>query len=333
MSAQQSASDEPLDPTNPSTWIHEPPGTDEARRKRQEKQKSNGNDASASLRLLRVINPTNLEFEPVQEREWIVPHWLPIDGVTANYGDGGVGKTLLAQQLMTACATKTAWCGLAVKPCRSFGLFCEDDEAELHRRQVRICEHLDIGLARLDDMRWVSGLGQDNTFAVFTANGRMHTTERYEAIESAVKDHKARLVVFDTAADLFAGNENDRQHVRQFIGLLNHLRLEINGAVLLNAHPSRDAMKTGLLDGGSTMWNNGVRSRWSLARPGAKPDAADQPDTDQRILTRRKSNYASTGETIPLRWVRRVYRSRKGRTATNRRSILHGICRSERWDG
>jgi RecA-family ATPase len=251
---------------------------------------------------LHIINPADLELEPVPQREWIVQDWLPIGAVTALYGDGGTGKTLLAQQLMTACATVTPWCGLAVTRCRAIGLFCEDSEAELHIRQVRICQHLGIRLGSLGEMRWISGLGEDNTLASFANDGRMHATERYDALEKAAKDFGARLVVLDTAADTFGGNENDRGQVRKFIGLLNRLALEINGAVLLNAHPSRDGLKTGNLDGGSTAWSNSVRSRWSLARPG-QDDTAEQQDTAERVLTRRKANYASTGDTIKLRWV------------------------------
>ena len=255
---------------------------------------------------LRIVNPADLCHVNVPEREWIVQDWLPVGCVTANYGDGGVGKTLLAQQLMTSTSTKALWCGYAVMQCRSFGLFCEDDEAELHRRQDQICDHLGIHLSAVGDMRWISGVGEDNALATFGPDGRMHITERFEAVEKAIKAFGARLVVLDTAADLFAGNENDRHQVRRFIGQVNRLALEINGAVLLNAHPSRTGLKSGDLDGGSTAWSNSVRSRWSLARPDAE-DGETQPDTADRILTRRKANYASSGDRVRIRWIRGAF--------------------------
>lgn len=258
------------------------------------------NDDSASL-VLRIINPSDLEGRAISERDWIVSDWLPSGHVTANYGDGGTGKTLLAQQLMTSCAIGAPWCGLAVMRCKSFGVFCEDDEAELQRRQAKINHHLGIRFADLSEARWVSRVGQDNALVTFTPDGRMHVAPLFNEIMCAAKDFSARLVVLDTAADLFAGNENDRHQVRQFIGLLNRLALEIDGAVLLNAHPSRDGLRTGNLDGGSTAWNNSVRARWSLARPQGDEEA--QPDTNERILIRRKANYASTGDMIRLRWV------------------------------
>jgi RecA-family ATPase len=248
---------------------------------------------------LHVVNPVDLAFAVVPRREWIVEDWLPIGCVTANYGDGGTGKTLLAQQLQTSTALGGSWCGREVMRCRSLGLFCEDDEAELHRRQAQICAGYGVSLSDLEPMRWVSGVGQDNALMAFDADGG-YTTPMYEAIKKAALDHGAQLLILDTAADLFAGNENDRHQVRRFIGQLNRLAIDINGAVLLNAHPSRTGLSTGNLDGGSTAWSNSVRSRWSLARPALAEGEPEDPDA--RILTRRKANYARIGEDIALRW-------------------------------
>jgi RecA-family ATPase len=248
---------------------------------------------------LRVVNPVDLACAIVPRREWIVEDWLPVGCVTANYGDGGTGKTLLAQQLQTSTALGGIWCGRDVLKCRSLALYCEDDEDELHRRQAQICAGYGVGLSDLEPMRWVSGVGQDCALMAFD-NDVGYTTPMYEAVKRASIDHGARLLILDTAADLFAGNENDRHQVRRFIGQLNRLAIDINGAVLLNAHPSRTGLSTGNLDGGSTAWSNSVRSRWSLARPALAEGEVEDPDA--RILTRRKANYARVGEDIALRW-------------------------------
>jgi hypothetical protein len=249
---------------------------------------------------LSTINPVDLAGLPVPPRTWIVSEWLPVGCVTLSYGDGGVGKTLLAQQLMSSTALGARWCGMEVMPCRSLALFCEDDEAELHRRQVAICNAYGAGLADLEAMRWVSGVGNDNTLIAFDYEGRGQQTPLFDAIRKEAIDHGASLVVLDTAADLFGGNENDRRQVRQFIGLLNRLALDIDGAVLLNAHPSRSGLASGNIDGGSTGWNNSARSRWTLERPVAEDGA--EPETDARVLTKRKANYSSIGDSIRLEW-------------------------------
>lgn len=254
----------------------------------------------ATTSRLHIVNPASLAGQFAPPRAWIVMDWLPVGHVTANYGDGGTGKTLVAQQLMAACATGTPWLGLAVTQCRSFALFCEDDEAELHRRQAAINEAFGLDFGALEAMRWVSGVGADNTLATFGADGAMHVKPLFHELKQAASDHGARLVILDTAADLFAGNENDRGQVRRFIGLLNRLAQDIGGAVLLNAHPSRTGLNSGALDGGSTAWSNSVRSRWSLAYPPAAQ--GEEPDTSKRILTRRKANYSAIGDTIRLNW-------------------------------
>ena len=248
------------------------------------------------------ICPTSLDRKPVPERQFIVDGWLAAATVTINYGDGGVGKTLLAQQLMTSCATGLPWCGLAVTRCPSLALFCEDDEDELHRRQHAINLAYGIDFDQLADMTWVSGVGHDNTLAEFDGDGRLMKTSALLTFEKQAKATGAKLLVIDTAADTFGGNEIIRRQVRQFVGhALGGLAKDTGAAVLLNAHPSRTGMsKDGDMDGGSTAWSNTARSRWSLARPKAEGD--DQADTNERILTRRKANYASIGDTIKLRW-------------------------------
>ncbi len=101
---------------------------------------------------LRIINPADLQFTTVPDRQWIVEDWLPVGTVTALYGDGGTGKTLLAQQLQTATATGRPWCGMEPMRIRSVGLYCEDDEDEMHRRQWSINRALGIDFSALGDM-------------------------------------------------------------------------------------------------------------------------------------------------------------------------------------
>jgi len=114
-----------------------------------------------------------------------------------------------------------------------------------------------------------------------------------------------QLVVIDTAADVFAGNENIRPQVRQFIALGTRLARAIDGAVLLLAHPSQTGKTSGTGDGGSTAWSNSVRSRLYLKRPDAA--GGNQPDADIRVLSRLKANYAQAGAEITLRYSRGAF--------------------------
>ncbi|WP_287995288.1 AAA family ATPase, partial [Acidiphilium sp.] len=250
-------------------------------------------------RTLRPINPADLEYTTVPDREWLIPDWLGVGYVTGQYGDGGVGKGMTAQALQTSTATGTAWLGYVVKPCRSIGLYCEDDNDELHRRQDRICKANGVSFRDLEPMRWISGVGHDNTFCTFTPDGKMQVTDRYYEVAKIAENHDAKLIILDNVADLFGGNENDRNQVRRFINLLNRLALDRGAAILLNCHPSRAGLASGSLDGGSTAWSNSMRSRWTLAKAAVDDDGTDN---GERVLSRAKANYAPDGGTIKLRW-------------------------------
>ncbi len=252
-----------------------------------------------SLERFEVIDPISLQDRPIPERRWLWHSWIPTGSVTSIYGDGGTGKSLLAQQLATACATGAKFLGFDISPCRTLGVFCEDDSDELHRRQAAINRSLQLDFADLENLRWLSRVGEDNLLMTFGADGRGTATPLFWRILHLAKELGVQFVIVDTAADTFGGNENIRPQVRQFIGLLTRLALEINGAVVLAAHPSQ----SGLLGGGesgSTAWNNSVRSRLYLKR--RKSVDGDEGDSDVRILSRVKANYSQAGTEITLRW-------------------------------
>jgi RecA-family ATPase len=248
-----------------------------------------------------VIDFLAWQGRSLPERQWLVLNWLPLRHVTSLYGDGGTGKSLLAQQLMTACAIGSPWLGLSTMRCPAYGVFCEDAIDEILLRQRDINNDLGIDFADLSDMHVWSLLGDDALLMTFDHRGRGELTDLWHELRRRVLDSGARLLVIDTAADTFGGNEILRSQVRHFIrACLGRLALDMNGAVLLCAHPSRSGLATGEGDGGSTAWSNSVRSRLFFARPDG--DDAGAADTDARVLTRKKANYAAHGDEVNLTW-------------------------------
>ena len=145
-------------------------------------------------------------------------------------------------------------------------------------------------------------LGEDNILMTFTRSGVGELTVFHRYVVEAALDLKARLVIIDTAADTFGGNENDRGQVRQFVQrALGQIALKIDGALVCCAHPSRAGSRPATGDSGSTGWSNAFRSRAYLNRPDAEQNG-EPVDNDARILTRKKANFASIGDTIRLRW-------------------------------
>lgn len=232
--------------------------------------------------------------EPAPRRRWVVQDWIPHETVTALYGDGGIGKSLLAQQLLTSVAMDLPWCGMPVTPGRALGIFCEDPEAELQRRQEAINRPFGIEMSELSNLRLLSRLGENNAMVSYEGANRELTTFAAQVTE-ACEDFRPSLLVLDTAADLYPDNENDRSKVRWFIGSLARLAITHQCAIVLLAHPSQSGLATGQGTGGSTAWNNTVRSRLYL-------DLPDAEDPDARLLRRMKANYAARGGEVRLRW-------------------------------
>lgn len=226
-------------------------------------------------------------------REWLWPEWIPMVQTTALYGDGGIGKTLAAQQLMTAVAAGLQVWHEDVRPGVALGIFCEDDEDELQRRQFSICESFGVRPAALDNLHLLSRAGEDNLLMTFKDDVG-HVTPFWHQVREMVGDIRPALLTIDTAADTFGGNENIRPQVRQYVqGALTKLAIEFRCAVLLCAHPSVAGLTSGTGTGGSTAWNNSVRSRLYLYRDEV---------TQRLVLERKKSNYAKAGERIELMW-------------------------------
>lgn len=253
-----------------------------------------------------AIDPASLEGAPIRQRQWLVPDWIPIGRATSLYGAGGEGKTLLAQMLATACAIGQSWLGLPVRQCNSLLLFCEDDIDEMHRRQADINAHYGCGFADLGAMRWLPRLGEDNALMSFDADGLARRTLLFDRFLAAAKGHHAQLVITDTLADVFTGNENDRAQARQFgQAILGHIARETGAASLTLAHPSLNGAANGSTGSGSTAWKGTFRSQLYIE----SPDAAEgeQQDPDMRVLRRAKANYARRDETIEMRWVQGVF--------------------------
>lgn len=259
----------------------------------------NGHDPAG--RLDDAIDPATLADLPVPPRRWLVPDWVPLSRATALYGAGGEGKTLLAQQLATACAIGAEWLGLPVLRCRSILLYAEDDLDEMHRRQEDINRHYNCSFRDLGAMRWMPRLGSDNALMTFS-DGRGSVTPLFTQLVAAARAHSAHLVVTDTLADIFAGNENDRGQARAFAQqILGRLARETQGAAVTLAHPSRAGMNSGSGESGSTAWIGTFRSQLYLATPRGEGEG-EPADSDLRVLTRKKSNAARRNETVELRW-------------------------------
>lgn len=259
--------------------------------------------------LLPLINIRAWQGIEPRPREWLVTERIPARNVTLLTGQGGVGKTLLMQQLAAATVLARDWIGVVPERGPVLFITAEDDEDELHFRFHRIAQKYGTDFEELADcgLNLLSLAGKDSVMAKAGSDGIVRPTKLFQTMVRTAEQIKPRWICLDTAADVFVVNERDRSQVRQCISLLRGVSLNIDTSVLLLAHPSLTGISSGSGLSGSTAWNNSVRSRLYLKteKPKDKSDEDDEDDSDQqgaRILEFMKSNYSALAAPVKLVW-------------------------------
>lgn len=260
--------------------------------------------ATSDLEAVEWIDPCrDWEGVEAQPRKWEVEGWIPHGEVTLLYGDGGIGKTLLAQQYASCAAAGRSWLGQITRPARVMCVFCEDSTAELHRRQIDINRSIGIGFSDLKNMRLVSRNFRDNFMGI---SSRQSATLAKTAFWYQIRDDAiafgADVLILDTLADIYAGSELDRVQVSDFVKrFLGGLGAAVGGSVIALGHPSAAGKSSGEGTSGSTGWNNAARSRIYLEYPGSAKTG------DIRQLTNKKLNYGAKGAGLKLRYNRGAF--------------------------
>ena len=251
------------------------------------------------------IDPSIWAGKLPPRRDWMVESCFIRGSVGMVNGDGGVGKSLLMQQLLTCAVMGRGFLGLSCQPGRGLFLSCEDDADELWRRQHDI--NRAMGLEMEDTAEaglWIDPrVGRDNVLSRLCQDRKsphywtMQPTALFSRILEYCLTRGVTYVVIDTATQVFAGNQNDEQQVVQFINQLRRLAVAIQGLVLITKHPSMAGRALGTGESGSVSWNNSVRSRLYMHKDKARG----------LMIESKKSNYGPADLQLPIRWERGAY--------------------------
>lgn len=230
----------------------------------------------------------DIDADPPPPRDWIVPGWLAAGTVATFFAQGGYGKSLVAQQLLTSVAFGAPWLGLDTNRGVVMGIFAEEDDDELRRRQQRINASMGVTSAASEGRMFLQArLGFRNVLMAFDKRVG-EQTRLFQAIEQEVERHRPRVLVLDNAAQLYAGEENDRNQVTQFLNALSGIARRHACAIVLVGHVAK---AEGSQYSGTTAWENVGRVRLLLTR---EPDGSS-------TLAIAKSNISSL-TSIALLW-------------------------------
>jgi RecA-family ATPase len=264
-------------------------------------------DGGSADATLAFIDMTRWDAEPPPPRLWAVRERIPLRQPTLFSGEGSIGKSLLAKQLCSASVLSRDWIGMLPEQGPAIYFGAEDDADEIRRRLADIVAFYRVRFADLiaGGLHLLSYAGKDAILGAVNRAGVIEPTPLFHRIHKAVCEIKPKTLVIDTSADVFAGNENDRTQVRQFVSLLRRLAIDGNCSVLLCSHPSLTGINTGTGLSGSTGWHNSVRARMFLRT--ATTDQGEEPDPELRELVFMKNNYGPIGARVLLRWRNGVF--------------------------
>lgn len=240
-------------------------------------------------------------------RPWAVRNRIPLRQPTLVSGEGGVGKTICILQLLAATVLAKDWLGAMPEPGPVIYMGAEDEADELQRRMADILKHYDATFDEIqDDFHMASYAGEDMTLGRANKMGIVEPTPLFFRLLEQGEDIRPQIIALDTSSDIFAGNENDRQQVGTFIGLMRKLAMTADAAVTINSHPSLSGISSGSGMSGSTAWHNRVRARMFLKS--VKADDGSELDATLRELHFMKSNYGPPVEALKLRWDAGVFK-------------------------
>lgn len=275
--------------------------------------------------------------DPIPDRDWLIENFLPAGRLASLYGEGAIGKSMLAMQI--AAAIMHGGRPIALDPelspetesdaladtgraapswLESKGkvLWCTwEDEINEFRRRWRMAfnagaliePNADPEKLTLVNMRHPDIGGPlwapDSSKGGGHISSRATWTDAGKRFLDSLEGHV--LAVVDPLAAAFGSNENDRALVRQFTAAVDGYAETTSCAVLLIGHPPKSQDSGGF--SGSTDWRNSVRASYQLETSTVKIE--DCENAKAYRLVNDKANYAATGKSI---WLRRHYRKGTG---------------------
>ena len=246
---------------------------------------------------LPLICPPAWRDVPLPPMRWLATRRIPAADATILSGDGGCGKTTVALQLAVAVERGLGdWLGTICEAGPVIVFSGEEPQDEMRRRLERVAHKRGLESGDCVDLHFHFADLDACLLGTAMPNGPIVATPLFESLRTRALEIRPALIVVDSIAATFGGNQNDRVHARSFVGMFRRLAREADCAVLLLDHPSLSGITSGTGRGGSMDWQNATRGRLHLET------VDDAEGGAERVLEVKKTNYGPCGEKVKLRW-------------------------------
>jgi RecA-family ATPase len=249
---------------------------------------------------LALVTPSQWKGVGLEEMRWLATNRIPADDVTILSSDGAGGKTTLGLQLAVSIACDLGdWIGTTTSTGPVIFYSAEEPEKEMRRRLDRIARKRGVDPDEITHLHFHFAEPDMALLGISTPAGTIAPTATFQALAKSVADIKPSLLIVDTIAAVYSGNQNDRCQVRTFINRFRRLARDTRCAVVLLDHPSLSGMNSDTGRSGTVDWRNAVRS-FLYMRTIAGDDGVEERTF--RELEVVKTNYGPVGEKVRLRW-------------------------------
>jgi RecA-family ATPase len=260
----------------------------------EREHKGNGAEKQSALPFANL----DLDGIEVPEPEWSVPNRIPARQACLFTGHGAAGKSTIGLHLCVAHVLGREWLGSLPQLGPAIFLDAEDDFKVIWRRLECVRKHYDTTYRDMiaGGLHILPMAGKDVVLAnADSKTNKIVTTPLYHHLLEQAVSLQAEQVLIASAANVFAGNENDRSQVQQFESLLVHIAQQTGGSVTLIGHPSRRGMdEDGGGFSGSTAWHNSFRSRIWIE--------GDKDTPDLRRVSFLKNQYGPEDDSLAVHW-------------------------------
>ena len=185
--------------------------------------------------LLRHLSyDSDAALDRIASQQWLIDQVLPVDGFGVIYGPSGSYKSFVAMDLSACVASAMAWHGNDTDNPGHVIYIGAEGATGLHLRkkawEIRYGKRLN-NLAILG--------------AAVTINSAMECQHLIDLCLMAADELKEpiRLIVVDTLARSFAGEENSASDMGAFVRACDRIRTETGATVLVIHHSGKDAEK------------------------------------------------------------------------------------------
>lgn len=191
------------------------------------------------LRLIAVQEPPG--------ESWIIDRLFPGGTAGVFAGPGSAGKSYLELVKMICLSAGRTFLGFRCEPVNTLGYFSEDSMPRIWRRVKVIADELGVNLAELDGrLTVVSTVSKRaSLFEADTNSSSVNPTQWFDAVRKRCDLLRARYVSFDHVGRLWRINRNDPNQVFDAWSHLETWAHEIDGNVVMLAHPSKGDLRHG----------------------------------------------------------------------------------------